>query len=379
MAAVGGVLLAVAALGLPVVPAPVAVSQLRAQACVARLPLDVRIGQTMMVITANPKAARARLDAGLIAGMLGTGIMSPAQAKAFRTATKSARYGALLGADEEGGLVQRYRRVAGALPSAAQQARTMTPAQVRRLYADHGRKLAGWGVNLVFAPVADTGRGPGIGSRAYSGDPDVVSGYAAAAAAGYRDAGLLAVAKHFPGHGRATADTHNSKSVGPGLESLRKVDLLPFQALIADSPKLAVMVGHTQIPGYSEMPSTQSRKVITGLLRGELGFPGLVISDALGMAASGKSDQGAAMVGFLRAGGDLGIVGDGGAVAGRRAVRAALKSGKLSASRVDQAAARVFAAKGVDPCDVAPGPAPAPEQGSPAPSDAPIVNPTKDS
>lgn len=334
----------------------------------------------MMVITDNPRGARSRLESGLIAGMLGTGIMSPAKAKEFRRATKDAKYGSLLGADEEGGLVQRYRRVAGALPSAAQQGRTMTPAAVRRMYSEHGRKLADWGVNLVFAPVADTGSGPGIGSRAYSADPDIVARYAAAAAAGYRDADLLPVAKHFPGHGRATADTHNSKSVGPGLASLRKVDLIPFKAVISDSQDLAVMVGHTQVPGYSPMPSTQSRKVITGLLRGELGFDGLVISDALGMAAAGRANQGAALVGFLRAGGDLGIVGDGGAVAGRKAVRAAVKSGKLPATRVDQAAARVFAAKGVDPCELAPGPAPVPEQpDSPAPSDAPIVNPTKDS
>lgn len=366
--------------GAPVMPAPPEpASALLTQGCVSRLPLDVRIGQTMLVITDDPRAARKRLDQGLIAGMLGTGILTRSQAQAFKSATAGTRYGAILGADEEGGPVQRYRQVAGSMPSAAQQSRNMTPEQVRATYARHGAKLAQWGVNVVFAPVADVGRGPGIGVRSYSSDPKVVAKYAAAAAAGYRAAGLLPVAKHFPGHGRVTADTHTSKSIGPKLDELRSVDFIPFKTLIDDSPDLGVMVAHTQIPGYSNMASTQSRQVISGLLRGELGFSGLVISDALGMAAAGTSDQGKALVGFLRAGGDLGIVGPGGAVSGRKAVAAAVKSGQLATSRVDEAAVRVFAAKGVDPCKLDGGAVPRPDKDTTSPSDAPIINPTKDS
>ena len=139
------------------------------------------------------------------------------------------------------------------------------------------------------------------------------------------------------------------------------------------------MVGHTTIPGYSDGPSSQSQAVIEGLLGQELGFDGLVVSDALGMAAAGEPTQGSALVGFLAAGGDLGIVGPGGSVEGRRAVRAALADGAVTTERLDDAAAAVLAAKGVDPCKVLPKsdrePMRAPEE-SAQPEDGPVVNPT---
>ncbi|MGV1003939.1 MAG: glycoside hydrolase family 3 N-terminal domain-containing protein [Candidatus Nanopelagicales bacterium] len=369
----------------PAVPSALPQSVLRGtvqQACTARLPLDVRIGQTMLVITADPAAARKRLERGLIAGMLSTGILDTAQARAFQKATADTKYGALLAADEEGGGVQRYRRVLGAIPSAQAQAASMTPAEVTALYRRHSKALAKWGVNLAFAPVVDVGHGPGIGNRSYSTDANTVTKYAAAAAEGMREAGLLPVLKHFPGHGRATADSHEDQAIGPGIAELRKIDLVPYRKLVGPgSATVAVMVGHTQTPGYSAVPASQSKKMITGVLRTELGFTGLVISDALGMAAVGqRSAQGPALVNFLRAGGDLGIVGLGGSVQGRKSVRAAIKAGELSEFRVTAAAARVLNAKGIDACPLPQGQAPAPDpsQDSGASSDDPIINPTKD-
>ncbi len=120
------------------------------------------------------------------------------------------------------------------------------------------------------------------------------------------------------------------------------------------------MVGHTTIPGYSKEPSSQSRRVIEGLLVDELGFDGLIVSDALGMQAAGAPDQGSALVGFIAAGGDLGIVGPGGSVEGRRALREALEEGTVTPERLNDAAAAVLAAKGIDPCDVAGAPRPSP-------------------
>jgi beta-N-acetylhexosaminidase len=111
------------------------------------------------------------------------------------------------------------------------------------------------------------------------------------------------------------------------------------------------------------------------LLRDELGFDGLVVGDALGMAASGEDNQGRALVRFLVAGGDLGIIGPGGSVQGRKAVIAALRSGELDQDRVDDAALRVFAAKGIDPCSVRAGKPPSRDAGT-TPSDPPVVNPT---
>jgi beta-N-acetylhexosaminidase len=345
-------------------------------ACVAALPRDVRIGQTMLVTSPSLSRVSGWLHDGLIGGVLANGEMTAAYAGAYRDAAADTSYGALLAVDEEGGQVQRYERLIGSFPSAQYQAATMTPAQVRALYKRVGKKLADWGVNVVFAPDADVGHGPGIGSRSYSSDPEAVADYATAAAEGLAAAGQIPVAKHFPGHGRASGDTHDALVTGPDIDELRRIDLVPFRRIIDDVPEAAVMVGHTTIPGYSDRPSSQSRAVVTELLRDDLGLGDrLVFSDALGMAASGADDQGDALVGFLLAGGDMGIIGPYGSVQGRRAVKAALKSGELTWDRVDTAAARVLAAKGIDPCSVVTEPPPSVPVDSGA-SDAPVVNPT---
>jgi beta-N-acetylhexosaminidase len=336
----------------------------------------VRIGQTMLVTTTDISRVQGWLDDGLIAGILSNGRLTPAIAGALDAATTGNPYGALLAVDEEGGEVQRYTDVIGPVPSARQQAATMTPDQVRAQYADHGAALADWGVDLVLAPVVDVGHGPGIGSRSYSDDPAVVTEYASAAAQGYAQAGLLPVLKHFPGHGSSTGDTHYELAVGPPIDELRANDLQPFEE-IPQEVEVAVMVGHTTIPGYSEQPSSQSRRAIQGLLVDEVGFDGLIVSDALGMAASGAPTQGDALVGFIAAGGDLGIVGPGGSVEGRRALRAALEDGTVTLERLNDAAAAVLGAKGIDACDVAGGPPPEGDH-SDVPSDPAVINPTEE-
>jgi beta-N-acetylhexosaminidase len=285
--------------------------------------------------------------------------------------------------------VQRYRSLLGSMPSPQAQAGTMTARLVEAMWAEHAAALRDWGVDLVLAPVADVGHGPGIGSRSFSSDPDVVARYATATAQGIRAAGLLPVLKHFPGHGRTTGDSHDDATVvGPALAELRATDLQPytevFDAMGAD--EVGVLVGHTQVPGYADAAASQSPAVIDGLLRDELGFRGLVVSDALGMAAAGQPTQGDALVGFLRAGGDLGIVGPGGSQEGRRAVQAALAAGTLDQRRVDEAAAAVLAAKGLDPCDLRAEAVTAtasdgsgdeaPDGGSA--TDPPVVNPTRE-
>jgi beta-N-acetylhexosaminidase len=345
-------------------------------ACVAALPRDVRIGQTMLVTTTDLPRVQQWLDEGLIAGLLANGRLTRADAAALDEATTGGQYGAILAADEEGGEVQRYRDVIGPIPSPQTQARTLTPDQVRDLYRTSGEDLADWGVDMVFAPTVDVGHGPGIGSRAYSDDPAVVTEFALASAQGLAEAGLLPVLKHFPGHGRTTGDSHYELVAGPSIAELREVDLQPFQVIPAEL-EVGVMVGHTTIPDLTDTPSSQSPEVIDGLLVDELGFSGLIVSDALGMAASGAPTQGEALVGFIRAGGHLGIVGPGGSVEGRRALRAALKDGTVSVDRLNAAAARVLAVKGIDPCGLADLPKPT-TPSTDGPTDSPVVNPTEE-
>ncbi len=153
-----------------------------------------------------------------------------AQLRAFKRAGKLPL---LISTDEEGGTVQRFRRV-GVLPSASKVASTMTPAQAEQMIAAHAAKLHALGVDVANAPVVDVrplqGLGP-IGSRSFSTDPNVVSAFASAYVKGWESAGVLPVLKHFPGHGSASADSHTAEAVTPPLSQLRQRDLLPYAAL----------------------------------------------------------------------------------------------------------------------------------------------------
>jgi beta-N-acetylhexosaminidase len=164
--------------------------------------------------------------------------------------------------------------------------------------------------------------------------------------------------------------------VGPSIDEVRETELGPFEE-VPQAVDVAVMVGHTTIPGLSEEPSSQSRRVIEGLLIDEVGFDGLIVSDALGMEASGEPTQGGALVGFVAAGGDLGIVGPGGSVEGRRALRKALEDGTVTQERLNDAAAAVLAAKGIDPCEVTGSPATQVED-SDVPTDPAVINPAEE-
>ena len=327
-----------------------------AMSCVARLPQDVRIGQTMLVTTYDLARVAGWLGDGLIAGVLANGAMTERSAGAHRDATTGPRYGALLASDEEGGQVQRYADLIGYDPvRRSSRPGRLTAREVRRLYRRLGTRLADWGVDLVLAPVVDVGLGPGIGSRAYSATrtwspstarpPPGVSRRRA-------DTGAQALPRSRPGH-RATPTTSGSSV--PTIDELRATDLVPFERDPAAVPRSATMVGHTTIPGYSHGPSSQSPAMIDGLLRDELRLRRTGRQRCPGHGRDRRDDQGDALVGFLEAGGDLGIVGPYGSVEGRRAVRAALADGDLH-DRVDEAAARVLAAKGIDPCKVLPSP-----------------------
>lgn len=336
----------------------------------------------MLAIVPGPRWVGEQLKSGEVAGVIASGVLDLSTARAFRRDTRGLPLGAILAADEEGGLVQRYAAVAGVIPSAQDQSATMSTDEVHDLYLEHGRKLRRLGVDMGLAPVVDVGTGAGIGSRSYGADPDVVARYAAAAAAGYRDAGILPVLKHFPGHGRVSQDSHQGLAIGPSLSEVRRVDLVPYEQLLSE-PRTGVLVGHVQTPGLDSGPATFSRAAITGLLREELGFRGIVVSDALGMAGGsqagsspGEWNQGTALVAFIRAGGDLGIVGPGGSREGMREMLSAAREGELKRSQINRVALRVLRLKGVDPCSVDESALGSSAGGADEPMDEPVVNPT---
>lgn len=246
--------------------------------------------------------------------------------------------------DQEGGTVQRVGGAVTSFPALMSAGAAEDEALTRRAHRALGGELRGLGLNVDLAPVADVTAGTTdavIGSRSVGSDPALVTTHALAAAEGLRAAGVVPVVKHFPGHGSLTTDSHVALPVQDrGLRALRRSDLAPFRAAI-DAGLPAVMVGHIALRAVDPgVPATLSRPVINGLLRERLGFDGLVVSDALEMAAVSGRPRPA--VRFLRAGGDVVLMPTDAATARDEIVRA-VRDGRLPRRRLLQAAARMVA------------------------------------
>lgn len=262
----------------------------------------------------------------------------------------------LVAVDEEGGRVQRIDAIAGSVPSARIMAETMSVDEVRALATERGRQMAELGVTVDFAPTVDVssqGDREVIGDRSFSADPGVVTAYASAYADGLRASGILPVIKHFPGHGRATGDSHQGTSTTPPLESL-DTDLDPFRHLITIGDTQAVMIGHLVVPGLTAgEPASLSPAAVDDLLRTQLGFDGLVFTDDLsGMrAVTDRYGAAEAVRRSLVAGVDMPLLVSTrpvGPIVERLAVL--VGTDQLPTARLDEAVSRVLGAKGVPRC-----------------------------
>src|SRR6478735_9407716 len=252
-----------------------------------------------------------------------------------------------LGVDQEGGVVERLRGAATRFPTFMSTGAAGDAGLTQEAYAAGAAELRGLGFTVDFAPDADVTSGPGdptIGSRSASSRPTTVAEQVVAAANGFSGAGVLPVIKHFPGHGSVPADSHLTLPVQTrSLADLEASDLVPFrEAVAAGLP--AVMVGHIDVRAVDpRMPSSLSRKVTTGLLRDELGFGGLVVTDSLRMAGvtRGRS-PGRTALQAIRAGADVLLMPPSPAAA-RAALVKAVRSGTLPRRRLEQSAARQIA------------------------------------
>ncbi len=252
--------------------------------------------------------------------------------------------------DEEGGDVTRLHYASGS-PHAghAVLGRADDIELTRAVAGALGSDLRRAGVDLDFGPVADVNSerdNPVIGTRSFGAEPGLVARHTAAWVQGLQQAGVGACLKHFPGHGATTVDSHlGLPTVHDDAEVLRARDLIPFAAGVR-AGAVAVMTSHLMVPALdAHLPATFSAAVL-GLLRSELGFEGLLASDALDMVgASGGRGVPAAGVLALRAGVDLLCLGSDGTAdqleAASRAIVDAVRQGELSIDRLRQAAARV--------------------------------------
>ena len=298
-----------------------------------------------------PDWLRRWLDDGLGGVLLfAENIAGPEQLGTLTAQLRAHNPAVLVAVDEEGGVVTRVEaRTGSSYPGNGALGAVGDPDLTRRVAASIGAMLAGGGVNLDLAPTADLDSNPAnpiIGVRSFGADPGLVAAHTAAFTAGVQSNRVAACAKHFPGHGRADADSHLALPVvDASLRELRQADLLPFRAAI-DAGVRSVMTAHVVFPEVDHVPATLSARFLTGLLREELGFGGVIITDGLGMAAIGDGAARAeGAVRSLAAGADL-LCLPAAPAAQRRArdaLAAAVRRGDLPAGRLAESAARVRA------------------------------------
>jgi beta-N-acetylhexosaminidase len=245
-------------------------------------------------------------------------VSSPEQVRALCSSLQGARPAGdpalVIGFDQEGGQLQLIGDGATAWPGNLALGAAGSEDLARRCGSAIGAEVAALGGTLVYAPVCDVlhpESATPLGTRSFGDDPLAVARLAAAMTEGLQSAGIAATLKHFPGHGAAAADSHKALPViDHDLAELRIAELPPFEAAIA-AGALAVLTGHLAVPALTEgasIPATVSRAILQGLLREELGFGGVTVSDALDMAgATSGEGSGHGLGGIVGAAADAGM------------------------------------------------------------------------
>jgi beta-N-acetylhexosaminidase len=315
-----------------------------------------RLADAILIPPFDGQAAPDWLLAALRDGLggvtvFGPNIAGPAQLAGLTGRLRAAAAEPLIAIDEEGGDVTRIGHLAGSrYPGNAALGAVDDVALTQAVYRALGADLAALGINVDLAPSVDVNTAsdnPVIGTRSFGSDTALVARHAAAAVTGLQAAGVAACAKHFPGHGSTRTDSHDSvTTVDVSLRLLARRDLPPFEAAIAAGVR-TIMPGHLRVPELTgDLPASLSAAALTGLLRGELGFTGVIVCDALEMrAVSGPFGMLEAAVLAVAAGTDLICLGRDQDQPAYLAVRdglvAAVAAGRMPAARLEEAAGRV--------------------------------------
>lgn len=331
----------------------------QAQSIVSEMTTEQLAGQVIVgrYLGTDPTEVATMLREQHLAGISITSgnVVDEAQVRAMTAALTQASlddgrtYPPVLGVDQEGGYVSHLRGIATEFPAfdaagAAIEADGQSGREIVReaAYAT-GLELRELGFTWVFAPVADVTIGaadPTIGTRSASEDPAIAAKATAAAVRGFDAAGMVSTVKHFPGHGAATSDSHDTL---PVLEStfaeIQAHDLPPFEAAIATHAP-AVMLSHLDLTAIAPGVPASLAPEVYDLLRDDLGFEGVAITDSLGMGAVAASFKPA--VAALNAGADL-LLMPVDTVETHRVVTKAVDEGEISRERIEEAAARVVA------------------------------------
>ena len=283
--------------------------------------------------------------------LYGMNIDSPEQLTMLTAMLRAAGAEPVIAIDEEGGDVTRIAHRRGSpYPGNAALGAIDDGGLTEAVYAALGADLADLGISLDLAPAVDVNTAadnPVIGTRSFGSDTALVARHAAAAVTGLQSAGVAACAKHFPGHGSTQLDSHQElATVDASLSLLAERDLPPFIAAIEAGVR-AIMPGHLRVPELTgDLPASLSPAALTGLLRGDLGFTGVIVSDGLEMrAVADEYGIPEAAVRAVQAGTDLLCLGRDQDQHMYERVRAALidavRAGRMPGDRLEDAAARV--------------------------------------
>ena len=330
---------------------------------IAEMTIEEKVGQLIMVGFDGTQAnevieahIRQRLVGGVV--LFSRNIETPQQTAELTNQlqrlaqTTTHQIPLFIGIDQEGGWVIRLKEGATVLPGNMALGATDSTALAERAGEITAVELAAVGVNLNFAPVMDVNNNldnPVIGRRSFGESPELVSRLGVPYIRGLQRKGVLATAKHFPGHGDTTVDSHfDLPTVSHDLERIHALELQPFRAAI-DADVAAIMTAHIVYPAFDpDRPATLSPTILTNLLRKELGFDGLLITDDMEMKAiDDRYRSGEAAVMAVEAGADIVMVlwtptkQD----AVFDALLSAVKSGRISQARLDQSVERILKSK----------------------------------
>lgn len=323
--------------------------------------LEEKIGQ-LLIVGMQGKTYGDELDrlirqhhvGGII--LLGKNISYPAGMLKLLNDSKQAntdyKVPLFISVDEEGGRVSRLPSSMKKLPAAEYFGRTGDETLAYDTGAYLAELLHAFGYNMNYAPVLDVHsnpKNPVIGDRSFSSDPNKVADIGMAVMQGMTENGIISVVKHFPGHGDTHVDSHLSLPViDKSLAELRETELIPFQRAIEENADV-IMVAHIMFPELDDKyPSSLSEKIITGLLREEMNFEGVVITDDMTMGAivNDYTVPEAAVQSFLAGSDLLLIAGDYENQMGTiNALMAAVQEGKISEERINESVKRILTLK----------------------------------
>jgi beta-N-acetylhexosaminidase len=315
--------------------------------------LAATVLQPGFVGTSVPDWVRRWLGDGLGGvALFARNVASPAQVAALTAQLRAERPDVIVAIDEEAGDVTRFEsRYGSSRPGNLGLGAIDDAALTEAVARDLGLELANAGITLDYAPDTDVNSNPDnpiIGVRAFGAEPDLVARHSAAFIQGLQAAGVAACAKHFPGHGDTSVDSHHAVPlIDRSREQLDACELVPFRAAIAAGVQ-SVMTGHLLVPAYDgELAATLSPRILTDLLRVELGFEGLIVTDGIEMQGVRRTyGLEGATVRALAAGADAICVGgdhadEHTATRLRDAIVAAVRNGQLPEQRLRDAAERV--------------------------------------